>query len=57
MNHPRAAGPAAVAGGAAAAGSLPLTGSPTVAIVIGGLALLVTGLLLLRSSRYRGSAG
>jgi LPXTG-motif cell wall-anchored protein len=57
MNQPRAAGPAAAAGGAAAAGSLPLTGSATVTIVLAGLALLVTGLLLVRSSRYQRSEG
>ncbi len=55
MNQPRAVGPAAAAGGAAAAGSLPVTGSSTIGIVIAGLALLVAGLLLLRSTRYRRS--
>lgn len=53
MNQPRPTGPATVAGGAAAAGGLPVTGSSTVSLVLIGLALLVAGLLLIRSSRYR----
>ena len=39
------------AGGAAAAGTLPLTGSPTMTVVAAAAAITVTGLLLLRSSR------
>ncbi len=53
MNQPRPAGPATVAGGAVAAGGLPVTGSSTVTLVLIGLMLVVTGLLLLRSSRLR----
>jgi LPXTG-motif cell wall-anchored protein len=53
MNQPRPTGPATVAGGAAAAGGLPVTGSGIVSLVLIGLALLVAGLLLIRSSRYR----
>jgi LPXTG-motif cell wall-anchored protein len=55
MNHPRALGPAAAAGGAAAAGSLPVTGGNTLAYVIAGILLVVAGLLLVRSVRYRRS--
>ena len=46
--------PGVVAGGAAA--TLPLTGSPIVAIVVAGVAMVVTGLLLVRSSRYNRNA-
>ncbi|GGM65096.1 LPXTG cell wall anchor domain-containing protein [Dactylosporangium sucinum] len=47
-----------VAGGAAtcAAGSLPVTGSPVLAIVIAGVALVVTGALMVRASRFNRSA-
>jgi LPXTG-motif cell wall-anchored protein len=43
---------AAAAGGATAA-SLPVTGSPVVAIVATGVALVVGGALLVRAARYR----
>lgn len=57
MNAPRPMGPAAVAGGATAAGPLAFTGSNVLPMIVLGLALLASGLLLLRSARYRGSAG
>jgi LPXTG-motif cell wall-anchored protein len=54
MNHPRALGPAAAAGGAVAAGeNLPVTGSSTLTFAIAGVLLVVMGLLLLRSARCR----
>lgn len=55
MNQPRPTGPAAIAGGAAAAGALPQTGSSVLTIVMVGILLLVLGMLLVRSSRYRRS--
>jgi LPXTG-motif cell wall-anchored protein len=55
MNQVRPIGPAAAAGGAAGAGGLPVTGSSTLTIVLIALALIASGLLLLRSSRYRKS--
>jgi LPXTG-motif cell wall-anchored protein len=45
-----------VTGGAAAA-SLPVTGSPTVALVVAGVAMVVGGLLFVRASRFQRSAG
>ena len=41
------------AGGAAAAGTLPVTGSPTMTVVAAAAAITVTGLLMIRSSRLR----
>lgn len=38
--------------GGATASSLPVTGSPVFAIVITGVALVVTGLLMVRASRF-----
>ena len=40
-------------GGAASAGSLPFTGLDLALIVVGGMALLVTGFLLRRAGRSR----
>jgi LPXTG-motif cell wall-anchored protein len=57
MNQPRALGPAAVAGGSAAAGGLPITGSNTLGIIIAGLLLIVVGLLLVRSARLHRTEG
>jgi hypothetical protein len=45
------------AGGAAAAGTLPITGSPTLTVVAAAAAVTVTGLLLIRSSRLRKTIG
>jgi LPXTG-motif cell wall-anchored protein len=45
-----------VTGGAAAA-SLPVTGSPVVALVVAGFAMVVGGLLFVRASRFQRSAG
>ncbi len=45
-----------VTGGATAA-SLPVTGSPVVALVVAGVAMVVGGLLFVRSSRFQRSAG
>ena len=42
--------------GSAAAATLPLTGNGVVGMVLAGIALVVVGLLLVRSGRYR-SAG
>jgi LPXTG-motif cell wall-anchored protein len=39
--------------GGAAAASLPVTGSPTIALVIGGVAMLMAGLLLVRAARFQ----
>lgn len=55
MNHPRPTGPAAIAGGAAAAGGLPVTGSSVLTAVIVGILFVVLGTLLIRSARYRRS--
>jgi LPXTG-motif cell wall-anchored protein len=41
--------------GGATAGSLPVTGSPVFAIVIAGVALVVTGFLMVRASRFNRS--
>jgi hypothetical protein len=41
------------AGGAAAAGTLPVTGSATMTIVAAAAAITVSGLLMIRSSRLR----
>ncbi|MER7001897.1 LPXTG cell wall anchor domain-containing protein [Dactylosporangium sp. NPDC000555] len=38
--------------GGATAGSLPVTGNPVLAIVVAGVALVVTGLLMVRASRF-----
>jgi LPXTG-motif cell wall-anchored protein len=46
-----------VAAGGATAASLPVTGSPVVALVVAGLALVIGGLLIVRASRYQHSAG
>jgi LPXTG-motif cell wall-anchored protein len=40
--------------GSAAAATLPLTGNNAVALVLVGIALVVAGLLLVRSGRYSG---
>ena len=42
--------------GGATAGSLPVTGSRVFAIVLAGVALVVTGLLTVRASRFNRSA-
>ena len=55
MNHPRALGPAAVAGGAAATGALPVTGSSSLTFALAGMLLVIAGLLLVRSVRCRRS--
>jgi LPXTG-motif cell wall-anchored protein len=39
--------------GSAAAATLPLTGNGVVGMVLAGIALVVVGLLLIRSGRYR----
>ena len=39
--------------GSAAAATLPLTGNNAVGLVLAGIALVVAGLLLFRSGRYR----
>ena len=44
------------AAGAATAPTLPITGSPTLAIAIAGCAMLIAGLLLVRSGRLRRQA-
>jgi hypothetical protein len=41
--------------GGATAGSLPVTGSPVFAIVLTGVVLVVTGLLMVRASRFNRS--
>jgi LPXTG-motif cell wall-anchored protein len=46
-----------VAAGGATAASLPVTGSPVVALVAAGVALVVGGLLVVRASRFQRSAG
>jgi LPXTG-motif cell wall-anchored protein len=43
------------AGGATAA-SLPVTGSPIVAIMIAGMAMVIGGLLMVRAARFQGPA-
>jgi hypothetical protein len=47
---------AATAGGATAA-SLPVTGSPIVAIVAAGLFMVVAGVLMVRAGRFQRNAG
>ena len=42
--------------GSAAAATLPLTGNGVVGMVLAGIALVVVGLLLVRSGRYRNAA-
>ncbi|GAA0714970.1 LPXTG cell wall anchor domain-containing protein [Dactylosporangium roseum] len=54
MSCTKVAGGAATCG--AAAGSLPVTGSPVFAIVLAGVALVVTGFLMVRASRFNRSA-
>jgi LPXTG-motif cell wall-anchored protein len=44
------------AAGVATTPTLPVTGSPTLAIAIAGCAMLIAGLLLLRSGRLRRQA-
>jgi len=39
----------------AATATLPITGSPTITLVIGSIAMLATGLLLFRAGRIRKS--
>ena len=51
MSQPKVLGPAITTGGVLAA--LPVTGSPVVLTALIGLGLVITGLLLLRSSRVR----
>jgi LPXTG-motif cell wall-anchored protein len=46
MSQPKVIGSAAVA-------TLPLTGNNAVTLVLAGIALVVVGLLLVRSGRYR----
>ena len=46
-----------VAAGGATAASLPVTGSPVVALVVAGVALVIGGLLFVRAGRYQPSAG
>jgi len=41
--------------GGATASSLPVTGSPVFAIIAGGVALVVAGLLMVRASRFNRS--
>lgn len=55
MNGPRTLGPAAVAGGTVAGGSLPVTGSSTLTLALAGVLLVVVGLLLVRAARQRRS--
>jgi LPXTG-motif cell wall-anchored protein len=43
------------AGGATAA-SLPVTGSPVVAIMIAGAVMVIGGLLMVRAARFQGAA-
>ncbi len=43
-----------VTGGAAA--TLPLTGSPLVAITVAGVAMVITGLLMVRAGRFNRNA-
>jgi LPXTG-motif cell wall-anchored protein len=45
-----------VTAGGATAASLPVTGSPVVAIVVAGLAMIVGGLLMVRASRFQRNA-
>ena len=54
MSGPKVSG-VVVAGGSTAA-SLPVTGSPVFAIVAAGVALVVTGVLMVRASRFNRSA-
>jgi len=42
--------------GGATASSLPVTGSPVFAVVVGGVALVVAGFLMVRASRFNRSA-
>jgi LPXTG-motif cell wall-anchored protein len=44
-----------VTGGSTAA-SLPVTGSPVFAIIVAGVALVATGFLMVRASRFNRSA-
>jgi LPXTG-motif cell wall-anchored protein len=44
-----------VTAGGATAASLPVTGSPVVALLVAGAALVIGGLLMVRASRYRHS--
>jgi LPXTG-motif cell wall-anchored protein len=53
MSTPKVIGPAAAAGAAVA--TLPVTGSPVATIVLAGTMLVVSGLLLVRASRFRHS--
>ena len=46
-----------VTAGGAAAASLPVTGSPVVALAVAGLALVIGGLLVVRASRFQPTAG
>jgi hypothetical protein len=41
------------AGAASAAGTLPVTGSPTIALVVAAAAFMLTGLLMIRAGRLR----
>lgn len=49
MSGSKVIGPGAAAGGAA---MLPVTGSPTMALLVAGLGAVIAGLLLLRFARY-----
>jgi LPXTG-motif cell wall-anchored protein len=42
-----------VAAGGATLASLPVTGSPVVAMVVAGAAMMIGGLLMVRAARYR----
>ena len=55
MSHTKVVG--TVTAGGATAASLPVTGSPVVALVVAGLALVIGGLLAVRASRFQPSAG
>jgi LPXTG-motif cell wall-anchored protein len=55
MSHTKTVG--TVAAGGTAAASLPVTGSPVIALVIAGIALVIGGLLFVRAGRFQRTAG
>ena len=55
MSHTKVVSTATVGGATAA--SLPVTGSPVVALAVTGLALVIGGLLVVRASRFQNIAG
>jgi LPXTG-motif cell wall-anchored protein len=55
MSHTKVVG--TLATGGAAAASLPVTGSPVVALLVAGLALVVGGVLVVRATRFQHTAG